>query len=77
MMTVEKICDELGRKRLCESLGVSKASITNAVSAQKFPPRWYRVVKDMCAESGITCPDDLFSFVVPADDCAVGKDTAA
>ncbi len=65
MMTVEQICDEVGRKQLADSLNVSRAAITNAIAAGKFSPRWYRVVSVLCDEKGIECPDDLFGFIQP------------
>lgn len=65
MMTVEKICDEVGRKKLANALNVTKSAITNAISAGKFSPRWYRVVSALCADKGIQCPDALFGFIQP------------
>jgi len=70
MMTVEKICDQIGRKPLAEALHVSKAAITNAISEGKFPPRWYRVVSAICRDHGIGCRDDLFAFIEPPEDAA-------
>jgi hypothetical protein len=68
MMTVERICDELGRKNLALSLGVSKAAISNAIAAERFSARWYRIVSTMCEDSEIDCPKDLFGFIEPTHD---------
>ena len=70
MMTVENICDQVGRKPLSEALNVSKAAITNAISEKKFPPRWYRVVTAICQDHGIDCEDELFAFIEPPDSAA-------
>lgn len=70
MMTVEKICDQIGRKPMAEALHVSRAAITNAISERKFPPRWYRVVIAICRDRGIDCDEELFAFIPPPKDVA-------
>lgn len=65
MDDVSSICRTIGRKEMEARLGVSKAAIANAVAQGRFPARWYIVVREMCAESGIVCPDAAFSFAKP------------
>ena len=65
MSTVEEICDKVGRVNLAARLGVTKAAITNAISDDVFPSRWYRVVKEECNAFGINCPIDIFGFRKP------------
>jgi len=67
METVEQICDQIGRRPLADALGVSKAAITNAISENKLPPRWYRVVSVLCKDQGINCNDELFAFIAPTE----------
>lgn len=62
MMTVSEVCDVLGRKKIENRLGVSKAAISNAVSDGVFPSAWYGVISGMCGEKGIDCPLPIFSF---------------
>ena len=55
---------------MARRLDVRRQAISNASVDGKFPAKWYRVVKAMCEEAGIDCPDDIFSFIDPADqDC--------
>ena len=59
---VQKICDEVGRKRIAEKLGLGKAAIGNAVRDGVFPPSWYMEVKQLCDVDGIDCPLEAFNF---------------
>ncbi|MGI3165524.1 hypothetical protein [Pseudooceanicola sp. 200-1SW] len=71
MDDISYICQEIGRKEMEARLGVSKAAIANAVAQGRFPARWYLVVREMCAEKDIVCPDGVFSFAKPtAEDAA-------
>ncbi len=47
-------------------LGVGSTAISNAITRGKFPPGWFRVLKDMASEAGIDCPMCLFAFVPPS-----------
>lgn len=75
MMEIGKLCDALGRKELQARLGVKRAAIANAVAEGKLPPRWYRVVSDLCAERGVECQDEYFNFVEPAHPVDDGEGT--
>ncbi|NNV47298.1 hypothetical protein GTF97_07910 [Roseobacter sp. HKCCD8767] len=70
MTDAEIICDKLGRHILIESLGVSKAALSNALTAGVFPSRWFSVVKRECEKRDIPCPDAAFSFIKPATKAA-------
>jgi len=62
MITVRQICNSLGRKEVSLRLGVNLQSVSNAVVAECFPARWYAIIKDMCDEEGLECPESLFAF---------------
>lgn len=62
MMTVDKICDQIGRKKMTGALGITRAAISNAVSEGVFPSSWYEAIKGECDRLGVDCPTDLFSF---------------
>lgn len=68
MGTVTDICDRLGRKNMAMRLGVKATAISNAVAAGRFPAKWFLVVREMCAESGVECPDGVFAFTEISDD---------
>lgn len=63
MTTVLEICDAVSRIVLVERLGVGRAAISNAVSANKMPAAWYFVVNSLCEEIEHECPSSLFSFI--------------
>jgi hypothetical protein len=63
MVSTSEICDKLGRGNIAVSLGVKPQAVSNAVNSGKFPAKWYRVIKEQCAQADIECPDEVFSFV--------------
>lgn len=64
--SVVLICDQLGRKAMSHALGVRPSAISNAVAENCFPSKWYLVVKGLCEQRGLECPDDLFAFATPS-----------
>lgn len=62
MSTVSEIVLQIGRANLRFRLGVSDTAISNALSRNKFPSKWYRVMLSECEKAGLDCPMDLFSF---------------
>lgn len=66
MVTVEHICDAVGRAEMARVLGVRKQAISNAVADGRFPAKWFSVVRDMCVHRGVECPEGLFNFAQPA-----------
>jgi len=60
--TVSDLCDALGRKEIAARLEVGAAAVSNASSDGLFPAGWYAVIREMCQESGLNCPDTLFNF---------------
>ena len=64
-MTVEAICNSLGRARIAGALGVRRTAVSNAVRDKSFPAAWYAVVRKLCDDEGLDCSDDLFSFKAP------------
>lgn len=71
MSTVKIICDRIGRRPMAQALGVRPTAISNAVSEGMFPARWFVVVRRMCGERGIDCPEALFNFQDGASVAAV------
>lgn len=61
--STQLICDALGRKRMAERLGVGLPAISNAAADGQFPAKWFAVLRDMCAEAGVECPEALFKFI--------------
>lgn len=66
MSRVSEICSKVGRGRIADALGVSKAAVSNAVADNKFPASWYPGVRDLCAEAKVNCPEGLFNWKSPA-----------
>lgn len=63
MISVSNICDSLGRREIAHRLGVKTTAVSNAVVAERFPARWFVVIKSMCDEADLPCPEHLFTFV--------------
>tara|TARA_B100002003_G_scaffold137914_1_gene127536 strand:+ start:854 stop:1102 length:249 start_codon:yes stop_codon:yes gene_type:complete len=66
-----RIADALGRSKIAKRKGVTPAAISAALKEvdssgaprqPKFPAAYYRVVRDMCLEAEIECPDEAFNF---------------
>lgn len=55
-------------------LGVKVTAISNAVVVEKMPAKWFLVVREMCDEHGLDCPESLFSF---SDVSSVRQDRGA
>jgi hypothetical protein len=64
MNEVSNICENIGRDVLAGAIGVSRQSISNAISANAFPASWFLVIKTLCAAKGVRCPLRLFKFKV-------------
>lgn len=63
MQTVSNIVAKIGRDKIRASLGVGSAAVSNAITDNVMPPRWYVVIQQLCGEEHIDCPQDLFAFV--------------
>lgn len=75
-VSIEKICDAIGRARLVEQLSVSKSAVTNAIANDRFPARWVSVVRSECDSIGIQCPDELFG-IIPVNEVTTAQQGAA
>lgn len=62
-ITVERICETLGRRTVAEAIGVRLTSVSNAIVDGRFPARWFDVVDRLCAQRELPCPRRLFTFV--------------
>jgi hypothetical protein len=62
MKEVFIICEAIGRDVLASAIGVTRQSISNAISDNAFPASWFLVVKKLCAARKIRCPLRLFKF---------------
>lgn len=65
-----RIADRIGRKVIAEKLGVRPTAVSNAVVAGAFPPRWFLIIEAACAEFGVECPREAFSFLPNERDAA-------
>lgn len=65
-ITASVICDALGRKAIADACGVGLTAVSNASVENRFPAKWFRVVRSMCDAVGQGCPEDLFSFIESA-----------
>lgn len=64
-ISAKEVCDVLGRRAMAKRLGVGVTQISNASVEGQFPARWFAILRDMCAEAGIDCPEYLFTFIAP------------
>lgn len=62
-ITTAIICDHLGRAKIASAVRVGVTAVSNAAVDNRFPARWFFVVKQLCDEAGIACPASLFSFI--------------
>ena len=62
MITTSEILETLGQKRVGRALGVVPPSISNAKRVNRFPACWFLVLREMCGEAGLDCPEALFHF---------------
>lgn len=68
---VSRLFASIGRECLARRVGVGLTAISNASVRDSIPASWFIVVKNMCGECGIDCPEGLFSFAVDRGDIDV------
>lgn len=68
MNTVSQICDAIGRQVLAKDLRVGLTAISNAAVQNKFPAKWFKVVKAHCDRLELQCPDGFFNFLIAMPD---------
>lgn len=68
--TVAQICEALGRENIARRIGVGLTAVSNAATENRFPARWFLIVKELCDEAGLPCPPHLFNFAGIAGDAA-------
>ena len=61
-ITASLICDALGRREIAARVGVGITAVSNASVEGAFSASWYETIREMCAESDIECPRDLFKW---------------
>lgn len=61
-ITTHEIADAIGRKEMAEALGIGLTAVSNRVVEGKFPPSWFVIVKSLCDEKDIECPESLFGM---------------
>ncbi len=59
---VKHIIDSLGADAICDAIGVGKHSVRFARNAGEFSASWRGVLKALCDEKFIACPDDAFRW---------------
>lgn len=62
MTDIKQIVSAIGVSEIASQVGVTNASVYNAIYDGKFPAAWYRVVKDLCAERSQSVSLDLFRW---------------
>ena len=62
MTDIKQIVSTIGVSEIAAHVGVTNASVYNAIYDGKFPAAWYRVVTDLCAEKKQDAPLDLFRW---------------
>ena len=65
---VSDMCDQLGRKRIADSIGVRVTAVSNASVDGAFPASWFNVIDALCDEAGIKLSRSLFNFKGPPMD---------
>lgn len=69
MTSARDIIEQVTCAKLADALGVKPNAIYNAGSKGRFPPRWFLVVRDLCAEHGLDAPPQLFGMVLNEVPC--------
>ncbi|WP_273280914.1 hypothetical protein [Pseudooceanicola atlanticus] len=64
--SVIEILDKLDEEIILARLNVKPRSIRLARERGMFPAKWYPVIRDLCAEGGLDCPDGVFNFASPS-----------
>jgi hypothetical protein len=59
------LVESLGTKRLTARIGVKRSMVSAAKAG--IPARWYPLVRELCAEDGIDCPEDAFNWARPQE----------
>lgn len=62
MQDTQRISETIGQRHIAEALGVGTTAVSNAVVRGIFPPSWFVVIKRLCSERGIECPEAAFNF---------------
>ena len=62
MKTPKDVYEALGRDRIQRELGLTPASLTDAIADGKFPARWYARIKALADADGVALPLALFSW---------------
>lgn len=71
MTNTQHIADQIGQRQIATALGVGTTAVSNAVVRGSFPTSWFLVVKRLCDERGVDCPETAFNFKLPSDDARV------
>lgn len=60
--SVAKILDAVPHDIICDRVSVKPRSLRLARERGAFPASWYSVMRRLCLEYGIECPEGLFKF---------------
>lgn len=63
---VAGVAAQLGQKQIALALGVGATAVNNAVVRGVFPATWFPVIRKLCADEGIECPETAFNFKLPS-----------
>lgn len=62
MKNARHIADTLTQRAIAQRLGLGVTAVNNAVKRGVFPASWFPVVREMCREADIDCPETAFNF---------------
>ena len=62
MTSVKDIVEILGRAEIQKRLALGTQSVTNCISENEFPARYYAVLKEMADEKGVDLPLSIFNW---------------
>ena len=68
MKNAQHIASALGQRQIAEAVGVVPTAVNNAVMRGSFPASWFTVIRAMCEENGLDCPESAFNFRSPTSE---------
>jgi hypothetical protein len=66
-ITVAEFLTEVGRTKFEQVLGHSPPVVTRAKNEGFFSSSWFIGIRNLCAKTGMDCPEHLFKWHVKAE----------
>lgn len=67
MKHTDNIIEALGVDAIAAAVDCKRKTVTVVKYRGHFPPAWYPIIKGMCDDAGIDCPDSAFKFKFPPE----------